>query len=84
MPTVITYDAKASLSAIIEQVLRTHEEVIITRHGKPVVKLVEVKENAWKPNFGPLPLGLRANCTPEEAIAPVFPNEIPWSETDPA
>jgi len=83
MTTVSTYDAKARLSALIEQVLRNHEEVIITRHGKPVVKLVEVQEKPWVPNFGPLPLGMRANCTEEEAIAPVFPDGIPWSETDP-
>lgn len=39
MKEVAIFDAKNRLSALIEEVERTGEEVTITRHGKPVAKL---------------------------------------------
>jgi prevent-host-death family protein len=82
MVQVSTYDAKATLSALLQQV-EAGEEVVITRHGKPVAKLVPCSEPPWKANFGPLPKGLRANCPPGEDVAPVFPEGIPWAADDP-
>ena len=41
MTAVSVYDARASLSRLIDQAL-TGEDVVITRRGKPVVKLVPV------------------------------------------
>jgi|SRR5450759_1716606 len=38
--TSSVYEAKAKLSALIDQVRRTREPLIVTRHGKPVAKLV--------------------------------------------
>ncbi len=35
-----TYEVKARLSAYLESVLRTGEPVVITRHGKPIARLV--------------------------------------------
>jgi len=34
------YDAKARFSSICEKVSSTGEEVIVSRHGRPVVKIV--------------------------------------------
>lgn len=82
MVTISTYDAKATLSALLQQV-EAGEEVVITRHGKPVARLVSYTAKPWKPNFGPLPAGLRANCPPGEDVAPVYPDGIPWSPDDP-
>lgn len=80
---VSTYDAKATLSALLAQVERG-EEVVITRHGKPVAKLVSCTEKPWKANFGPLPVGLRIRNLPAgEDVAPVYPDGIPWSPDDP-
>ena len=40
MPTTSTvYEAKAKLSAFINQVQRTREPLVLTRYGKPVAKL---------------------------------------------
>ena len=45
MPTTSTiYEAKAKLSAFINQVQRTREPVVLTRHGKPVAKLIPCDE----------------------------------------
>ena len=38
--TSTVYEAKAKLSALINQVQRTREPLVITRHGKPVAKLI--------------------------------------------
>jgi prevent-host-death family protein len=38
--TSSVYEAKAKLSALINQVQRTREPVLLTRHGKPVAQLI--------------------------------------------
>lgn len=43
MNTVGAFDAKTHLSALLDQVARG-EEIVITRHGHPVAKLVPVGE----------------------------------------
>jgi prevent-host-death family protein len=42
MSTVSVYDARASLSRLIDRAL-AGEEVVITRKGRPVVKLIPVE-----------------------------------------
>lgn len=37
---------KAQCLKLMDQVQQTHEEVIITKHGKPIAKLVPVPEAA--------------------------------------
>ena len=45
MPATSTvYEAKAKLSAYINQVQRTREPLILTRYGKPVAKLIPCDE----------------------------------------
>ena len=43
MITVGSFEAKTHLSALLDQVARG-EEVVITRHGKPVARLVKIDE----------------------------------------
>lgn len=43
---------KAHCLKIMDRVHKTHEEVIITKHGRPVAKLVPVEEAPPKPLFG--------------------------------
>ena len=38
----------------MEQVARTHEDIVITKHGKPIAKLVSVPEQAASEAFGHL------------------------------
>lgn len=76
-----TYDAKAKLSALMDAVL-AGEDVIITRHGKPTVRLVPVDPPVWQPVWTPLP-GMQTGATPDEAVAPVYAEGVPWSDTDP-
>ena len=45
---------KARCLAVMDQVRETGEEVIITKHGKPVAKLVPVIEQDSPPLFGRL------------------------------
>ena len=42
--TSTVYEAKARLSAYINQVQRTREPVVLTRYGKPVAKLIPCDE----------------------------------------
>lgn len=48
MKKVALYDAKNTLSALIQEVAETGEEIVITRHGKPTVKLVPIEEISAK------------------------------------
>jgi prevent-host-death family protein len=43
METIGAFEAKTHLSALLDRVEKG-EEITITRHGKPVAKLVKVKE----------------------------------------
>jgi prevent-host-death family protein len=49
--TVSLYEAKTRLSRLVDRALRG-EEVVITRHGRPVARLVPAK-----PDRGPRKLG---------------------------
>jgi prevent-host-death family protein len=50
---VSVYAAKTNLSRLIEQVERG-EEVVITRHGKPVAKLVPIRTELRPRKLGSL------------------------------
>ena len=39
-PPISLYDAKAKFSSICENVAATGTEVIVSRHGKPVVRII--------------------------------------------
>lgn len=43
---------KAKCLSLMDHVKEFHEEVIITKHGKPVAKLVPVTPTPEKPLFG--------------------------------
>lgn len=42
MREVALYDAKNGLSALIQEIAETGEEILITRHGKPAARLAPV------------------------------------------
>lgn len=44
MTTLPLTEAKARLNELIEDAVRTHERVIITRHGRPAVVLISVED----------------------------------------
>lgn len=46
MTEVALYEAKAQLSAIVERVASTGEEVLITRRGRPMARLVPVDDES--------------------------------------
>ncbi len=46
MTEIALYEAKAHLSALIDQVATTGAEIVITRHGKPVAKLSAVNDDS--------------------------------------
>jgi prevent-host-death family protein len=86
MVRVSTDEAKTALAALIQQVEDgTTDEVVITRQGRAVARLVPMAPTpAWVPFFGPVPDDLRIDkLPPGEAIAPVYPEGIPWSPSDP-
>lgn len=55
MREVALYDAKNGLSALVQEVEETGEEIVITRHGKPAARLapvtrsltLEERQEAW-------------------------------------
>ena len=86
MKTVGLFDAKTRLSELCREVAETGEEIIITRHGQTLARLVPPVRPKSRPpripgrfkgQFGPL--------TAEESLAPL-PSEysgIVSSATDP-
>ena len=46
MTSIALYEAKAHLSALVDQVATTGEEIVITRRGKPVAKLSPVNDES--------------------------------------
>lgn len=60
--TISVADAKARLSAIL-QAAEAGEEVVITRRGKPVVRLTPVAKQLKPPDFAPAET-LRAHQKP--------------------
>jgi len=46
MKEIALYDAKNTLSALIQEVEESGAEILITRHGKPAAKLCPATQNA--------------------------------------
>lgn len=46
MTEIALYEAKAHLSALVDQVATTGAEIVITRRGKPVAKLSAVNDES--------------------------------------
>jgi prevent-host-death family protein len=44
MKTTSLASAKAQLSAIVDEVVRTHEQVTLTRNGEPAVVILSVED----------------------------------------
>ncbi len=59
---------KAKCLSLMDHVNEFHEEVIITKHGKPVARLVPVTAAPEKPLFGFLDKKIQIN---EDIIAPL-------------
>ncbi len=43
---------KAKCLELMNHVSETHEEIIVTKYGKPVVKIVAIDEEPTRPLFG--------------------------------
>ena len=73
MSTVSVYDARASLSRLIDRAL-AGEEVVITRKGRPVVKLTPVEPVSREPRR----LGALAGqfTIPDSVFFDPLPDEI--------
>ncbi len=46
MQTATIYEAKTNLSSLINQVERSHERILITKHGHPVAELGPVSRKS--------------------------------------
>lgn len=74
MTTVSVYDARASFSRLIERALGG-EDIVITRKGKPTVRLVPVAEEApRRRQFGQL--AGEFECPPDSAFFDPLPDDI--------
>lgn len=54
MKSLNVSDVRKSLPALIDAVVASHEEIIITRHGKPVAKLMACDDVHLKGDYYPL------------------------------
>lgn len=52
MPTIQAGAFKAKCLKLLDKVAETGEPLVITKHGKPVAKLVPIKRKAAKPLLG--------------------------------
>ncbi|MFO1195462.1 MAG: type II toxin-antitoxin system prevent-host-death family antitoxin [Burkholderiaceae bacterium] len=64
---------KAHALGLIDRVAQSREEVVITKHGKPMAKLVPIEDDAVPPVFGYL-----AGLVTREADI-VSPVGEPWN-----
>lgn len=58
------FDAKTRLSELVDRVASTQEDVLITRRGKPVARLVPVDEDSAVERGLALLMAARAASTP--------------------
>jgi prevent-host-death family protein len=68
---------KAKCLAIMDEVNRTGQEIIITKRGKPSVRLVPFRETQKASFIGRLEGIMKINGDPDDLIKPVFP-EADW------
>lgn len=69
---------KSKCLKIMDNVNATHEEVIITKHGKPVAKLVPYTDQPSKTLFGFMPNAVSVHG---DIVAPL---DIAWEADSPA
>ncbi len=58
------FDAKTRLSELVEHVASSHEDVLITRRGRPVARLVPIDEESAVEHGLALLMAARAASTP--------------------
>ena len=68
---------KAKCLAIIDEVNRTGQEVVITKRGKPSAKLIPFREERKPSIIGRFEGIMKINGDPDDLIKPVFP-ESDW------
>jgi prevent-host-death family protein len=78
MREVALADAKNRLSALIQEVEETGAEIVITRHGKPAVKLSPVQKAQTPEERVALVRQLLANAEAMAAKNPEAAKPIPW------
>lgn len=77
MKSVNVHEAKTKLSALLAEIERTGEKVVICRHGKPIADLLpHRKRNRLEPH--PLMGQIRINYDPVEPLS-----EDEWPEAIP-
>ena len=63
---------KAKCLELMDRVAEGHEEIVITKRGKPIAKLVPVEDKPWAPLFG----SMRGTAeTLGDVIAPI---DVKW------
>jgi len=67
---------KAQCLALMDRVNKTGEEIVITKHGKPVAKLIALREQPWEPAFGSMKGTVQILG---DIVAPDFPD---WDVDD--
>lgn len=73
--TIGAGEFKAKCLAIIDEVGETGQEVVITKRGKPVAKLVPFEAKSVESLFGRLKGIVKIVGDPDDLIKPVFPVE---------
>lgn len=64
MSEIALYEAKAHLSALVERVEQTGDEIVITRRGRPAARLVPIDDDSAIESALALLLAARAGSTP--------------------
>ena len=54
MKTIGVSQFKTHAVKILDQIAKTHEEIIITKHGKPVAQIIPYRNNSKNPVPGKL------------------------------
>lgn len=82
---VALYDAKNALSALIQEVEDTGQDIVITRHGKPAAKLSPASPPARRDRVEALArlAAIQAEAEKTEVAKPDWPTIKRWAQEEP-
>jgi prevent-host-death family protein len=69
MKTIPAGQFKAKCLALLDEVRDSHAEIVVTKRGKPVAKLVPLVQDRPKSTLGQLSGTVKINCSLEELFS---------------
>jgi prevent-host-death family protein len=76
MKTIPAGEFKAKCLALLDEVRDSHTEIVVTKRGKPIAKLVPIAQEPSRSTLGQLSGTVKINCSLED----LFSTGEAWNE----